>query len=79
MLRFKAIVYKSEGKEVEEARKLLAKAGSSIKPGKVFDIGMLSAVKAFQKKNGLPVTGKIDKKTWDKLHAVKAPKKASKK
>ena len=40
---------------------------------------MLSAVKAFQKKNGLAVTGKIDTKTMNKLKALAKPaKKASK-
>lgn len=79
MLRFKPIVLGDEGKEVVDIQKCLAKAGSSIKPTSVFTIGMMSAVKAFQKKNGLPVTGKVDKKTWDKLHAVKPVKKTTKK
>lgn len=63
------------GKEVIDIQKKLALAGSSLKPVKVYTIGMFSAVKAFQKKNGLAATGIVDKKTWDKLMAVKAPRK----
>lgn len=76
LTRFSIMKLNDVGPNVAAARKLLAKAGSSIKPGKKFDIGMLSAVKSFQKKNGLQVTGVIDKKTWDKLSAKPAPKKA---
>ena len=79
MIRFKAIVLGDEGKNVADIQKCLAKAGSALKPTTKFTIAMLSAVKSFQKKNGLPVTGKVDKKTWDALHAVKAPRKGNKK
>ena len=70
-IKFKPFKLNAEGKEVLEISKLLGKAGSSLKPTKKFNIGMLSAVKSFQKKNGLPVTGIVDKKTWEKLHAIK--------
>ena len=63
--------------EVLSAQKLLQKNGSTIKLSGVFTIGMMSAVKAFQKKNGLKVTGEIDAKTWEKLSATK-PKKTVK-
>lgn len=79
ILKFKPIKLNDKGAAVKEAAKLLAKAGSSIKPTEEFNVGMRSAVCAFQKKNGLPVTGIIDKKTWDKLQAYKAPRKGLKK
>lgn len=43
--------------------------GSTIKLTDKFHIGMRSAVICFQKKNKLPVTGVVDKKTWMKLAA----------
>lgn len=62
-----------EGVHIKEAQELLRKAGSSIKVNGIFTIGMYSAVKAFQKKHGLKVTGKIDSFTWDKLLDYKKP------
>lgn len=67
------------GKEVIDIQKQLVLAGSTIKPVKVYTIGMFSAVKAFQKKNELPVTGIVDKPTWNKLMAVKPVRKSRKK
>lgn len=64
-----------EGKEILEICKKLHMAGSSIKPVKKYTIGMYSAVKAFQKKAGLPATGVVDKATWNKLMAVKPSRK----
>lgn len=58
-----------------KAQKLLAKAGSRIKPNGIYSIGMVTAVKAFQKKNGLPVTGEIDAKTMNKLAEYDTPAK----
>ena len=81
---FKVMKYGAEGKEVAEVQKLLQAAGSSIKVNGKFTIGMLTAVKCFQKKNGLAVTGQVDSKTMTKLKTyVKpakktAPKKAAK-
>lgn len=60
-----------QGIEVVEAQRYLKKAGSTIKVTGIFTIGMLSAVKSFQKKNGLKVTGQIDKATFEKLAALK--------
>ena len=78
MLKF-MLKYGDENKDVLEAQKLLKLAGSTIKPTGKFTIGMLSAVKAFQKKNGLAVTGKIDTKTMNKLKTFAKPvKKAPK-
>lgn len=65
----KAIKLNAEGPAVEYMSMCLAKNGSTIKPTKKFHIGMRSAVMAFQRKNGLPQTGVIDKKTWTKLTA----------
>lgn len=61
----------SDAPQVKAAQKMLAAHGSTIKPNGIFGIGMLSAVKAFQKRVGLKITGVIDKKTWDKLAGVK--------
>lgn len=63
------------GLEVLKYQKMLQKAGSTIQANGKFTIGMMSAIKAFQKKNGIKVTGKLDKKTVDKLSAVKTSKK----
>lgn len=68
--------YGDQGKDVETAQKQLQKAGSSIQVTGSFTIGMVTAVKAWQKKNGLEATGIIDQKTWDKLTAKPAAKKA---
>ena len=67
----------AKGAEVTKCQKLLQAAGSSIKVTGEFSIGMASAVRSFQKKNGLEVTGKIDTKTMKKLEAA-APKKSPK-
>lgn len=79
MKKFAPIGIGYAGKEVNEIQKQLVLAGSTIKPVKAYTIGMFSAVKAFQKKNGLAVTGIVDKKTWDKLMAVKPARKTRKK
>lgn len=71
---FKKMKINDEGVQVKEAQELLKKAGSTIKVTGVFSIGMYAAVKAFQKKNGLKVTGIIDSVTWKKLQAVKTRK-----
>ena len=71
--------YGDNGVNVEEAQELLQKAGSTIKVTGIFSIGMVSAVKSFQKKNGLEKTGIIDILTWEKLIEKASPKKTSKK
>ena len=75
--KFVTLKYGMDGKIVEDAQKALQKAGSTIKVNGKFTIGMTSAVKAFQKKNKLKVTGQIDAKTMAKLmeHMKPAPKK----
>ena len=63
----KPIKLGEKGAIIQWIQEQLKKNGSAIKPRQIFDIGMLSAVKSFQQKNNLKVTGVIDKKTWDKL------------
>ena len=67
--------YGDENLEVLEAQKLLKAAGSTIKLTGKFTIGMTTAVKTFQKKNGLAVTGVIDTKTLNKLKTFAKPAK----
>lgn len=57
------------------AQKQLKKLGYSKSLSGKFTTSMKKAVKAFQKKNGLNVTGCIDKTTWKKLFSSKAKKK----
>lgn len=64
---FRAIYFKSPEKDIKEAQELLRKAGSTVKATGKYTIGMYTAVKAFQKKHNLAVTGKIDYKTMRKL------------
>ena len=73
--KFQPIVLGDKGPAVKECQMLLKKAGSSIKSTGEFTIGMLSAVKAFQKKNKLEATGKIDAKTFLKLSEFGGKKK----
>ena len=68
-------IYGDTGLAVARVQKLLAKTGSKIQETGKFTIGMVSAIKSFQKKAGLKVTGKLDKLTMDALKAYKAPKK----
>lgn len=76
---FKKLKLNSEGLKVKEAQQLLRKAGSTIKVTGFYSIGMYAAVKAFQKRNGLKVTGEIDAMTWKKLQARRIVKMAPKK
>lgn len=70
---FKPICYGAEGRDIMEIQQLLKEAGSTIKVNGKYTIGMLTAVKCFQKKNGLAVTGKIDLKTMNKLKTYSKP------
>ena len=65
----------NEGADVLKYQKLLQKTGSTIKLSKKFTIGMASAIKSFQKKVGLKVTGVIDAKTAEALANFKVAKK----
>lgn len=75
VVKFIKMVYGEKSDRVKKAQKLLAKAGSSIKPNGVYSIGMVTAVKAFQKKHKLEVTGVIDAKTMNKLAEYDVPAK----
>ena len=73
--KFIKMAYGEVGGRVTKAQKLLAKAGSSIRANGIYSIGMVTAVKAFQKKHRLPVTGVIDAKTMNKLAEYDMPAK----
>jgi len=59
--------YGDSGLEVLTVQTLLKDAGSKISLTGCYDIAMVSAVRSFQKKNGLEITGKVDKPTYKKL------------
>ena len=65
------VKFGAEGELVVQLQDLLSKHGSSIKISGKFNVGTLSAVKSFQKKNGLGITGVVNKKTWDALIKIK--------
>lgn len=73
--KFVTIKLGAQGKEIRDCQKALRAAGSTIQINGKFGIGMFSAVKAFQKKNNLKVTGEIDLKTMAKLNEYLVPKK----
>ena len=75
MATTKVMKYGATGEDVKTMQKALQKTGSTIKVTGEFTIGMVSAVKSFQKKNGLKVTGEIDAKTKAKLDALLVPAK----
>ncbi len=66
-MKFKPFKIGDSGKDVAKIAMMLKKHGSTIKPTNKYHIGMDSAVRKFQKNHNLPVTGVVDKKTWDKL------------
>lgn len=61
----------AEGELVVQLQDFLVRHGSKVKIDGIFGIGTYTAVKAFQKHNGLKVTGVADSKTWDALIAKK--------
>ena len=77
-------VYGDEGAAVKKYQKMLAKTGSKIQINGRFTIGMTTAIKSFQKKAKIKVTGKLDAKTvnamdsWGKKPAAKTEVKAVK-
>lgn len=73
-----SLEYGDRGALVKAAQEMLAKTGSTIKISGIFTIGMNSAVRAFQRKNGLAVTGIINYTTWKKLEACSKSKKSTK-
>lgn len=76
---YPVLQYGTKGDLVVMMKDLLSKFGSSIKITENFDIGTKTALKAFQKKNGLEVTGICDTETWSKLLSALNSKKAEKK
>ena len=77
--KFIPVKYGEESSRVIKIQKLLAKAGSSIKPNGCFTIGMRTAVKSFQAKHNLPVTGIVDARTMNKLATYDKPSPRKKK
>lgn len=59
--------YGDKGRKVKIAQKCLKKAGSKIDISGKFLISMVSAVRSYQKKRGLNVTGTITIETWKRL------------
>jgi len=59
--------YGDQGAYVEKIQKMLQGWGSKIKINGSYTIGTKTAVMNFQRKNKLPVTGIVDKQTWDVL------------
>lgn len=69
-----------EGEIVKDIQERLALLGSKVKVTGKFNIGMLSAVKSWQKKNKLQVTGNVSAFQHNKLVAMTDPlKKPAKK
>lgn len=60
----------SRGEVVTQLQMLLARDGSSLAVDGIFGNGTASAVRAFQKRNGLSVDGIVGPKTWAKLLEV---------
>ena len=58
------------GEIVIQLQDLLAKAGSNIQIDGKFGLGTRNAVRAFQKRYGLDVTGVVENDTWIKLLEV---------
>lgn len=54
----------TNAKRILRAQVYLKESGSNLEVNGEYTIGMVSAVRSFQKKNGLEPTGKIDIKTW---------------
>ena len=72
-------VYGDEGKEVLKYQKLLQKTGSKIQATGKFTVGMMTAIKSFQKKSNLKVTGKLDAATAKALEGFKTVRTTAKK
>lgn len=66
-ITYPKLKYKDKGDLVVQLQDLLSKSGSSVKITGEFNIGTYTAVKAFQRKNGLKVDGIVENKTWEKL------------
>jgi len=62
------------GKKVENVQKLLQRTGSNIKVNGYFSIGMVTAIKSFQKKNNIYQTGTLDSITMKALKKYRPEK-----
>ena len=67
----RVLQYGMMGEDVTTLQKLLQKDGSTVKITGLFNIGTVSAVKAFQRRHNLPTTGIVDAKTRAALKKVK--------
>lgn len=54
-------------KKIAKAQKMFRKLGSTVEVNGLNTIGLYSAIRSFQKKNGLAVTGELNKETWKLL------------
>jgi len=59
-----------KGEVVTQLQDFLVRDGSKVKIDGVYGPGTQSAVRAFQNRHGLPVTGAVNKKTWNELLKV---------
>ena len=57
----------TDSKKISTAQMYLRAAGSNLELNGEYTIGMVSAVRNYQKRHELEVTGKIDKQTWKAL------------
>ena len=64
---YPTIKEKDSGEIVVQLQLFLSRCGSNVKVDGQFNVGTRNAVRAFQKKQGLEVTGVVDSKTWLKL------------
>ena len=61
----------AQGDLVDQLQMFLRRDGSNVKISGVFNGGTMSAVRAFQKRHDLPVTGIVDSATWAALIKIK--------
>lgn len=59
--------YCQEGRGIQYAQNILVSLGYDIEADSYLGPASFAAVRDFQEKNGLPVTGKIDSNTWRAL------------
>ena len=63
------VKYGSVGAYVRRVQRTLNAAGSRVKARGVFDSTTVTAVRAYQRRVGLPATGVVDPRTWSRLMA----------
>ena len=69
-IKYPDVAYGEKGEIITQLQDLLTRDGSKVKIDGVFGIGTQSAVRAFQKRHELKITGKVDQKTWAELLKV---------